>query len=94
MSKTTVSAAGVAMPAEGQPNPGHEHRLELLNIENHIDEVRHLLEAAWMAVNSMEVGDEQAALHTLITITQGKLTDARDRLSAARIATLEGHADV
>ena len=81
MSKSTASAAGGAMPAEGHdPDPSRE----LLGIVNDIDEVRHVLDAIWMAVDGLEIGDKQAALHAVLDIAQRQLTAARDRLNAAR----------
>jgi hypothetical protein len=88
MSDATKKTEGGAMPAEG-----HEHRLELLNVENDIDEVRHLLEATWMAVDSLETGNQQAALHAILDVAQYKLTTARDRLSVARGAPVEDRED-
>jgi hypothetical protein len=77
MPNARVPAAGEAMPAEGQ-----EPRT-LVDIEDEINDVRQLIEAAHMA--AVDLSPEQTApMQALLDITQTKLTAARDGLSALR----------
>jgi hypothetical protein len=106
MSKPTVSAAGGAMPAEGQPPrereayiegflrlkslrlsieetldemsdildavdadaPDRDPSRELLGVVDDINEVRCILEAAWMAAESISELEERAAMQTLLRV--------------------------
>ena len=73
-------------PTSGQTSSEADRnlRLELLDIVNNMDEVRYLVEATWMAVESLSDTDEQAPLHVVLSVAKQKLTAARDRLNVAR----------
>ena len=79
--------------SEAQKREGpDDHQVELLPIVDDIGEVRYLLEAAWMAVESLDV-EEQRPLHALLLVVQIKLTAAHDKLNIARGAPVEDRDD-
>ena len=82
MSKFTVSAAGGAMPAEGQPNDPDSSR-ELLRIADDLNDVRCLIDAAWRAAGSL-TSEQCNAMKAVIGGAFDRLDAACDRLGIAR----------
>jgi hypothetical protein len=66
---------------------------DLLHIVDEVNEVRYLVDAAWMAAEMLTF-EESSAIKAVLSIAQNKLTAARDKLDVARGAPVEGHADV
>jgi hypothetical protein len=82
--KFTVSAAGGAMPAEGQPNHADpDSSRELLRIADDLNDVRYLIDAAWMAAGNLTT-EQCNAMKAVIVVAFDRLDAACDRLGIAR----------
>ena len=77
MSKHTASAAGGAMPAEGQETRS------LLNVANVLDQVRALIIAA-SNLSADGTDSYSDGLHAVIIAAEEKLNSARGMLEAVR----------
>jgi hypothetical protein len=77
-------------PSPADPDPSRE----LLRVADDIDEVRYLIEAAWMAAESLVDNEDERAIQTLLSVAKRQLTAARNRLNVARRAQPEDIADV
>jgi hypothetical protein len=75
---------GAAPTSEPTPSPADpDPSRELLSIVDEINDVRYLVDAAWMAADSL-TKEERNAMKALTGVAFEKLTAARDRLDAAR----------
>jgi hypothetical protein len=99
MPNPTVSAAGGAMLAEGHKSEtsseaDRDPSRELLCVVDDINEVRYIIEATWMAVESIEEEEDKQSIQTLLSVAKRQLTAARDRLDVARGAQPKDRANV
>jgi hypothetical protein len=76
------------MPAEGQAPS-----IDLLEIVDEINRIRSFVEVAWMAGASL-MKDECNAIQEVLGVANERLTAVRDKLDAARGASVEGDAHV
>jgi hypothetical protein len=75
---------GASPTSDPTPNPADpDPSRELLSIVDDLNDVRYLVDAAWMAADSL-AKEERSAMKALISVAFEKLTAARDRLDAAR----------
>ena len=79
--KREPAAAASRTPA-GKGADDSDASRELLSIVDEIDEVRYLVDAAWMAADSL-TKEECNAMKAVTSVAFEKLTAARDRLNAA-----------
>jgi hypothetical protein len=78
------SASPTSEPTSSPADPDPSR--ELLSIADEIDEVRYLIDAAWMAAGEL-AKEECNPIKAVLDIAERKLTAARDRLNVARTAT-------
>jgi hypothetical protein len=77
----TISAETPSRRAETADAVPSDQALKLLDVVDDLNTIRRLLRAAQMAASS---DDADCGLATLIDTIEDKLTDARDKLDAAR----------
>jgi hypothetical protein len=85
---------GASPTSDPTPSPSDPASRELLGIADDIDEVRYLIEAAWMAAESLVDNEDERAIQTLLSVAKRQLTAARNRLNVARRAQPEDIANV
>jgi hypothetical protein len=94
MSKPTTPAADAAIPPKGQPKPSPYSR-SLLAVLDEIDDIRSLIECAWMAGASL-LKNECDAIQTVLRDAERRLADVKGKIEsniARGDAPAEGHAD-
>jgi hypothetical protein len=77
-----------AKSAAGDP----DLKRELLQIVDEVNEVRYLVDAAWMAAEMLTF-EESSAIKSVLSIAKVKLTCARNKLDVARGAPVEDRDD-
>ena len=81
MSKPTTPAAGGAIPPKGEPEPSPYSR-SLLAVLDEINEIRSLIECAWMAGASL-LKNECDAIQTVLRDAEPRLADVHGKIEIA-----------